>query len=89
MASGKVAVAKASAQGNFAEKPMFLLPNEQLSMNRKTGKVLKSQANALDVSGWVDGNLSFNNESLKNVAMVLQVFNGIAFERMSSLLSVF
>ena len=79
VASGKVAVAKASAQGNFAEKPMFLLPNERLSMNRKTGKVLKSHANALEVSGWVDGNLSFNNESLKNVATVLQNTYNVAF----------
>jgi len=66
--SGKVGV----DQSSLGNKTTFLLPNEQLSINRKTGAIAKSNVDAENVTGWQQGRLVFNNESFSNVAAVLE-----------------
>ena len=66
--SGKVGV----DQSSLGNKTTFLLPNEQLSINRNTGAIAKSNVDAENVTGWQQGRLVFNNESFSNVAAVLE-----------------
>jgi len=66
--NGKVGVDQSSGRN----KTTFLLPNEQLTINRKTGAIAKSSVDAENVIGWQQGRLVFNNESFSNVAAVLE-----------------
>jgi transmembrane sensor len=75
---GKVAVSKKvheNERDNLA--PVFLLPNEQVSIDRLSWKMKKRNMNAREVISWTQGKLIFNNESLKNVAVILQHSYGI------------
>lgn len=71
---GKVAVSK-MVSGN--QQPVFLLPNEQVSIDRFSWKMEKRYMNAREIISWTQGKLIFNNESLKNVAAVLQHSYGV------------
>ncbi len=75
---GKVAVSK-ELSGNKRSKvaPVFLLPNEQVSIDRVSLKMDKKNINAREIISWTEGKLIFNNELLKNVALVLQHSYGI------------
>ncbi len=66
---GKVAVSKKAHQN---EQPVFLLPNEQVSVDRFSWKMDKKNINAREIISWTQGKLIFNNELLKNVALILQ-----------------
>lgn len=71
---GKVSVSK---KGSENVAPVFLLPNEQVSINRMSWKMDKKSINAREIISWTQGKLIFNNELLKNVALILQHSYGI------------
>lgn len=64
---GKVAVKETGEH-----KPVLLLPDEQVIVNTATGYQLKKHINANESIGWVQGKFIFRNETLMNVALILQ-----------------
>lgn len=71
VAHGKVAVSESGPQGKQLGNAVFLLPNDQLSFNRKTGAKSKIHTQPNTVTSWTNGRLFFNNDSLKYVAEIL------------------
>jgi len=67
--SGKVAVKEAGAG---EQKPVLLLPDEQVIVNTATGYQAKKHVNANESTGWMQGKFIFRNETLINVALILQ-----------------
>lgn len=63
---GKVAVS------DFVNKRVFLEPDEQITINKSSGKAEKQTIKASDEIAWTEGKLSFDNEALSHVAMILQ-----------------
>lgn len=51
-----------------------LLPNEQVTIGKINGKVIKKHINADDFTGWVQGKYRFDNETLGNVAGMLESY---------------
>ncbi|EHQ28136.1 FecR family protein [Mucilaginibacter paludis] len=70
VASGKVAVNSQSGQARG--KACFLLPNEQITYNKTSGEMQKSEVKAQDAMGWMDGRLIFTNETFGQVAGLLE-----------------
>lgn len=66
---GKVAV-KEARHGTKA--PVLLLPDEQIVVNTATGYQTKKHINANESIGWIQGKFLFRNETLINVALILQ-----------------
>lgn len=64
---GKVAVKETGEH-----KPVLLLPDEQVIVNTATGYQSKKHINANESIGWVQGKFIFRNETLMNVALILQ-----------------
>ncbi|SEW35995.1 FecR family protein [Chitinophaga sp. YR573] len=64
---GKVAVKETGEH-----KPVLLLPDEQAIVNTATGYQSKKHINANESIGWVQGKFIFRNETLMNVALILQ-----------------
>lgn len=64
---GSVAVNGASGQ-----TPVVLLPDEQVTVNTTTGQQAKNHVNADESISWVQGRFQFRNETLANVALILQ-----------------
>jgi transmembrane sensor len=54
--------------------PITLLPNEQVTIGKTNGKILKKHINADDFTGWVQGKYRFDNETLGNVANMLESY---------------
>jgi ferric-dicitrate binding protein FerR (iron transport regulator) len=76
MSDTKVAVyrGKVSVQGtvpNVVNKQVFLLPNEQASVNKQSGDLQKNNIGSKNIAGWTGGHIVFDNESLENVAATL------------------
>lgn len=63
---GKVAVKEAK------QKPVLVLPDEQMTVNTATGHQDKKHINAEESIGWIKGKLFFRNETLMNVALILE-----------------
>ena len=51
-----------------------LLPNEQVTIGEVNGKTIKKHINADDFTGWVQGKYRFDNETLGNVASMLESY---------------
>jgi transmembrane sensor len=51
-----------------------LLPNEQVTIGKINGKIIKKHINADDFTGWVQGKYRFDNETLGNVAGMLESY---------------
>jgi ferric-dicitrate binding protein FerR (iron transport regulator) len=64
---GKVAVKETGEH-----KPVLLLPDEQVIVNTVTGYQSKKHINANESIGWLNGKFLFRNETLMNVALILQ-----------------
>jgi ferric-dicitrate binding protein FerR (iron transport regulator) len=64
---GKVAVKETGEH-----KPVLLLPDEQVIVNTITGYQSKKHINANESIGWLQGKFLFRNETLMNVALILQ-----------------
>jgi transmembrane sensor len=75
VARGKVAVMERSK--NKISKPVFLHPNEQVVLDKKTGQLLETQVNYKDVTGWLEGKIQLNNETLKNAAGMIEVIYNV------------
>jgi len=58
----------------------YLLPDEQLIIDTKTGESDKSTINADAASGWRDNNFVYYNTSLKDIASSLQRHYGVEFD---------
>lgn len=70
VSSGKVGVRNASG---YPEAPTaFLLPDEQLVVDNQSGGVRKGHVHARSLAGWIHGELDFNNEELKTIALLLE-----------------
>jgi transmembrane sensor len=66
---GKVAV-KETKSGK--QRLVFLLPNQQVVVNTITGNQEKKQIDANESIDWIQDKLQFKNQSLVNVALILQ-----------------
>ena len=66
---GKVAVRETKSG---KQRLVFLLPNQQVIVNTVTGSQEKKQVNANESIGWVQDEFQFKNQSLINVALILQ-----------------
>jgi len=75
VARGKVAVSE--RHKSRSSKPVFLNPNEQVVLDKKTGKLLQTQVNYKDVTGWLEGKIQLNNETLKNAAGMIEVIYNV------------
>lgn len=69
---GKVAVGKSSQHALINKAQVFLLPGQQVSVNRLTGIMKKKVVNVNEIAGWMNGDLIFSNEMLKNAISILQ-----------------
>lgn len=49
----------------------FLLPNEQLTINRNSGKLIKTQVKASDFNGWREYKLFFYDKPLSEIAEII------------------
>jgi len=67
--TGKVGVVAGLSD---AQKTTYLTPNQLVSINRRSGAVLKTNVDAKNVLGWQHGKLIFNNESFANIAKILE-----------------
>jgi len=70
VARGKVAV-----QENYRKnrsKPVFLLANDQLTLEKATGKMHTTCVNYENVIAWLQVGIKLNNESMKNVVATIQ-----------------
>ena len=57
----------------------YLLPDQQLEINTKTGLVNSGKANAAAVSGWTENNFVYYNTSLKDIAESLERHYAVSF----------
>jgi len=69
---GKVAVKGLSISKSDKVQPVTLLPNEQITIVKTTGNIARRHINASDYTVWIEGKYKFNNETLGNVATVLE-----------------
>ncbi|WP_443939376.1 FecR family protein [Pedobacter sp. MW01-1-1] len=68
--TGKVGVlVKQKGKGNTVQ---FLLPNEQLTIDKRNGESVKEHVNALDYHSWREYKLFFYNQNLEQIAEVLE-----------------
>jgi len=67
VARGKVVVKGPAA------KAVFLLPNDQASFNKKNEKLSLKKIAYADATGWLNGKIRFNNETLENAAGMIEV----------------
>ncbi|MBO9616492.1 MAG: FecR domain-containing protein [Dyadobacter sp.] len=70
VASGKVGVR--NGEGYPEAQTAFLLPDEQLVVDNRSGRAQKEHVNARSLAGWIHGALDFNNEDLKTIALLLE-----------------
>jgi len=66
---GKVGVMKS---GDFKNKPVFLFANQQVTLNPGDGTFQKTNINSSDFISWTEGKLKINNESLSDIAIILE-----------------
>ncbi|MEO7212975.1 FecR domain-containing protein [Mucilaginibacter sp.] len=76
--TGKVGV-MANTDGK-TELVKYLTPNEQISINTKTGVFAFGNANAADASAWISNNLVFYNTTLKDIAAALEHQYGVKID---------
>jgi transmembrane sensor len=69
---GKVAVKGLENLKMGSTQPFTLLPDDQVTIVKATGNMIQRHINAADYTVWVQGRYKFNNESLGNVAIVLE-----------------
>ena len=60
-------------------KPLILKPNEKATFNRKTSKVVLSQLNAFDHTGWKDGRLAFKSVAFGELSKKLERWYDVKF----------
>jgi ferric-dicitrate binding protein FerR (iron transport regulator) len=72
VARGKVAVNETTASGASRNKEVLLVRNEQVSINKQSGNLQKSRIASENITGWTEGKLIFNNESLANIGSTLK-----------------
>lgn len=70
VASGKVGVRNGS--GYPDTQTAFLLPDEQLVVDNRSGRAQKEHVNARSLAGWLRGAMDFNNEELRTIALLLE-----------------
>jgi len=68
VASGKVGVR--NGKGYPETQTAFLLPDEQLVVDNRSGQGQKQHVSARSLAGWIRGALDFNNEDLKTIALL-------------------
>jgi len=71
---GKVSVTGLKRSDKMDTKPVILLPDEQITINKHNidGDPFPKHLNAEDFTAWVQGKYKFSNESLGNVALILE-----------------
>lgn len=75
--NGVIKVDKIKDDGN--ENSFILSPNEQLEYNYKTGVFEKRIINAATYSGWINGELNFVNQSLKEMLATIHRVYAVDF----------
>ncbi|SEJ02190.1 FecR family protein [Dyadobacter koreensis] len=66
---GKVGVMKS---GDDKNKPVFLIANQQVILNPDDGSFQKTKVSGSDFISWREGKLKINNESLSDIAVILE-----------------
>jgi len=70
---GKVKVNKKDSLETPLNKELFLLPNQQAVFNKESKQIVRNDIDADKVSGWMNGQLYFDNEKLSNVIEILKM----------------
>lgn len=72
---GKISVGTENQKGNVE-----IVPGERITFNAKTKDFVKQKASVKDDILWVNGVLSFNNESFPEIVFRLEKYYGVSFE---------
>lgn len=67
-----VSVKTGKVQVDMPETQMRLLPNEQLTVNKVSGEILKKNEDAGKVTAWMEGGLYFNRTPIQSVVRDLE-----------------
>lgn len=76
---GKVSVSGIGNVINEKGGPITLLPDEQVTIGKINRKVIKKHIKSDEVTGWVQGKYRFDNETLANVAGMLESYYKVDF----------
>jgi ferric-dicitrate binding protein FerR (iron transport regulator) len=71
---GKVSVRSLTNHKNQVTSNVTLLPDEQVTVGKINGEIYKRHINANDFAGWVQGKYKFDDETLANVAGMLESY---------------
>ncbi|QEC76308.1 FecR family protein [Mucilaginibacter ginsenosidivorax] len=71
---GKVSVRGLANLKYEKVKQVVLLPNEQVTIGKVNGDIAKRLINATDFTGWIQGKYKFDDETLGNVAGMLESY---------------
>ncbi|MDB5157445.1 MAG: anti-FecI sigma factor, FecR [Mucilaginibacter sp.] len=71
---GKVSVRSLTNHKNQVISNVTLLPDEQVTVGKINGEIFKRHINANDFAGWVQGKYKFDDETLANVAGMLESY---------------
>jgi transmembrane sensor len=71
---GKVSVSSMANVKHEKAGTITLLPNEQVTIGKINGEIIKKHINSDDFTGWVQGKYRFDNETLGNVASMLESY---------------
>jgi transmembrane sensor len=71
---GKVSVRGLANVKYEKAKQVVLLPNEQVTIGKINGEIAKRHINANDFTGWIQGKYKFDDETLANVAGMLESY---------------
>lgn len=69
---GRVAVKELQSSPGVSAAGLFLVPDQQVIYNRADGKLSKGNVNSAAITSWAEGKLYFEDESLGNVASILE-----------------
>ncbi|WDF77119.1 FecR domain-containing protein [Mucilaginibacter sp. KACC 22773] len=71
---GKVSVKSLTDHRNEPARNVTLLPNEQVTIGKVDGEIHKRHIKATDFAGWIQGKYKFDDETLANVAGMLESY---------------
>ncbi|MDP9080769.1 MAG: FecR domain-containing protein [Bacteroidota bacterium] len=71
---GKVSVRGLANVKYEKAKQVILLPDEQVTIGKVNGEISKRHINANDFTGWIQGKYKFDDETLANVAGMLESY---------------
>jgi len=71
---------KISVETENHRNDLEIIPGERITYNAKTKDIVKQKAAVKDDILWMDGVLSFNNDSFQEIVFRLEKYYGVSFE---------